>query len=301
MVTTCMSRLSEAEWWETFSGIATKQWELTPGLNRIVRDEYLQEMRDHLFRPGGHLLEVGCGSGWAGLEVARMGMSLTGIDTSPVQIQSAKQAAWRMGLEYARFAVGTLSDLEHRQQYDSVLIHAVLHHLSEDEIERLLAQVRDLLGQGGRLYIYEPLKSRKSNKLLALVALMVFLSVWSPWWALHRLGITFKIGPPAFRDAVQRGWTGLSPEERPLEREWLLKKLHERYIVAEPRFWHAYSLAFAMGCSELPPLASHLAEWVARGLYWLDRRLLRTPLRDHIMGVWAFASICAQPKNRSRG
>lgn len=288
--------MSEVEWWEVFSDIATKQWELTPGLNRVVRNEYLQEMQDHLFRPGGRLLEIGCGSGWAGVEIARLGMSLTGIDTSLAQIERARRATRPASLHSTRFVVGTLSDLDRFHKYDSILIHAILHHMTEDDIQGLLCQAQELLNEGGRLYIYEPLKSQRANMLKALIGLLIFLVVWSPWWILHKIGITLGVGPPAFRDAVRHGWTGLSPDERPLEREWLLERLGQRYSVEKIRYWHAYSLALAMGCSELHPPFSWAAELVIRGLYWLDQQLLGTELRDYILGVWTFASICATVK-----
>jgi 2-polyprenyl-3-methyl-5-hydroxy-6-metoxy-1,4-benzoquinol methylase len=286
-------RLGEAEWWESFSDIATRQWELTPQLNRIVRDEYLQEMWAHLLRPGGRLLEIGCGSGWAGMKVAKLGMSLTGVDTSPAQVTKARQAAQLAGLEQAEFLVGTLSQLDRRQKYDGILVHAVLHHLSEDDTRELLTHVRDFLNPGGRLYIYEPLRSPRRNAFLSCVASLAFILVWSPWWLLQKIGVALKIGPPQFRDAVRRGWTGLSPREWPLERDWLLERLSQGYVVEPPRYWHAYSLALAMGCSELSPAWSQAAGLLVRMLYWVDQRLLCSPLRDYILGVWTFASIRA--------
>lgn len=220
-------------------------------------------------------------------------MSLTGIDTSSAQIERARRAACCAGLHDVQFAVSTLASIDHSHKYDSILIHAVLHHLSEADIEELLGQARALLGTGGRLYIYEPLKSKRSSVLLTLIAIAVFLAVWSPWWVLHELGVRLKVGPPAFRNAVRRGWTGFSPDERSLDREWLLEKLEEWYRVEKIRYWHAYSLALAMGCSELRPPLSWTAELLVCGLNWLDQRLLRTHFRDHILGVWSFASICA--------
>ena len=283
--------LTEAEWWETFSDFATRQWELTPALSHIVRSVYLAEMRAHLFKPGGHLLEIGCGSGWAGIEVARQGMSLTGVDTSEMQVAKARALARRAGLADAHFVVGTVSTLDSQVRHDSILIHTALHHLGENDICTLLTEAQARLADGGHLYIYEPLTAERPSILLRALALLVFLCVWSPWWLLHELGIRLRIGPSAFRDAVRQGWTGLSPNERPLDRDWLLSKLRALGMEGDVHYWHAYSLAFAMGCSELRSPLSLLAQLIARGLYWLDQRLLQTPLRDYILGVWTFAAI----------
>jgi len=289
-------RLSEAKWWETFSDFATRQWELTPALNRIVRSAYLAEMHAHLFKPGGRLLEIGCGSGWAGIEVTRHGMSLTGVDMSEMQVTRARVLARRAGLPDAHFVVGTVSTLDSQVWHDSILIHAVLHHLGENDICTLLIEAQERLADGGHIYIYEPLTADRPGVLLRVLAFLVFLCVWSPWWLLHELGIRLRIGPPAFRDAVRQGWTGLSPDERPLDRGWLLSRLKALGMEGDVRYWHAYSLAFAMGCSELHPLLSRVSELVARGLYWLDQQLLRTGLRDYILGVWTWASICVTLK-----
>ncbi len=283
--------LTEAKWWETFSDFATRQWELTLVLNRIVRSAYLAEMCSHLLKPGGHLLEIGCGAGWAGIEVARHGMSLTGVDTSEMQVARARVLAQRVGLADARFVVGTVSALDSQVRHDSILIHAMLHHLGENDICTLLAEARARLADGGQLYIYEPLTAERPSILLRALAFLVFLGVWAPWWLLHELGIRLRIGPSAFRDAVRQGWTGISPNERPLDRDWLLSRLRALGMEGDVHYWHAYSLAFAMGCSELRPPLSRLAQLIARGLYWLDQRLLNSPLRDYVLGTWTFVAI----------
>ena len=114
------SRLSEEEWWELFSNIATIQWEITPRLNNIVRRAYLDEMQTYLFYPGGCLLDVGCGSGWVGIEIAKMGMSLTGVDTSFKQLRKAMEKAQLAGLRDTHFIVGTISQIETTQKFDSI-------------------------------------------------------------------------------------------------------------------------------------------------------------------------------------
>ncbi len=291
--------MREAEWWERFSDIATKQWELTPRLNRIVREEYLADMAIRLHRFGGRLLEIGCGSGWVGMRAAGHDMTLLGVDPSPAQIAKARNAAREASLADAEFVIGGVADLNPQVQYDAIVIHAVLHHLTEDEISRLLVAVRGLMTDDGRLYIYEPFLNPQPNTLLRVAASVVSLAVWSPWAFLHWLGTTLKMGPAAFKAAVRDGWTGFSPDERPLDRKWLCQALERYFIVGELHYWHAYSLAFAMGCSELPPILADAAVQATRLLYRLDQWLLRGRLRDYVRGVWTFASMEARPRLES--
>src|SRR5438132_960076 len=118
----------EARWWEDFGDLANREWGLTEALNSAVREELLVDICAHLTIPGGSLLDVGCGNGWLGLKVAGNGMRLVGLDTSPSQIAAARESALASGQD-ARFLLGTVADLEPCDQFDSILIHAVLHHV----------------------------------------------------------------------------------------------------------------------------------------------------------------------------
>ena len=286
--------LSEAEWWERYSDLATKQWELPFHLHEIVRRDYLIEMREHLYLDGGSLLDIGCGSGWAGIEAVRPDMSLVGIDTSPAQIEKARQRAQIDGFSKSRFENTELDHLDPQQTFDSVLIHAVLHHMSEEDIEILLTQVWQRLKPGGRLYIYEPLTSILPGLGIRLAAYIIFLIAWSPFWLLNKVAYRFQVGPREFRKSIQDGWTGLSPDERPIPREWLLKLLEPGFKVERVRYWQSYSLALAMGGKDLPALVEKLTEWTVRALYWLDQRVLNTFLKDSVLGAWTWASVSAQ-------
>jgi SAM-dependent methyltransferase len=294
------TRSGEANWWERHSDFATRQWELTPALNQIVRREYLAEMRDWLFRPGGRLLEVGCGSGWAGIEVARHGMSLTGIDPSKKQLTLAQRQATQAGLRDVRFLCTTIETAPLAGKFDAILVHAVLHHLDVDEIHPLLSRVRELLAHDGALYIYEPLTTQsgaRGSPGVRATAAAISVALWWPWALTHWVGIHLRIGPKAFREAVKAGWSGLSPDERPLDAAWLSAVLSEEFIVPPPRFWHAFSLALAMGCTELPPALAAAADVVVAGLYAADQRLLRSRFQPYLAGPWMFAGIKARPRH----
>ncbi len=291
------SQMTEAEWWERYSDIATQQWELTPALNRIVRRSHLEEMRTVLFREGGSLLEIGCGSGWAGIAVAGDSMCLTGVDSSPRQLRKAREHARRAGLTDARFFCGTTSTLPPDHRFDAILIHAVLHHMRDGEIAALLENARGLLRDDGVLYIYEPLCGRASSMAIRLAGWAASILVWSPFEVLHSIGCAMKIGPTGFRHAAANGWTGMSPEERPLDEDWLLENVRRCFAVTQrPRYWHAFGLALAMGTTELTSLPARVAEGVVVLLSALDRVLLATGVRYAVRGVWTWASLTARPR-----
>lgn len=287
------TRMTEEEWWEKFLDIATRQWELVPRFNYILRKDYISEMKSFLFVPKGKLLEVGCGSGWVGIEVAKSGMELFGIDTSPSQINNAKKRAKEAGLVDPIFTVGTMADLDSSLRFDSVIIHAVLHHLAPDEIPTFFKQITALLKKHGRLYIYEPVSSGLTSPWINLCASVIFFLFWSPFWLLQKIGSYFRVGPKKFREAVKNGWSGFSPNEAPVDKSFLLNIIEKSFSIDRLYYWHAYSLAFAMGCTELKPPFSWLAEWLTYLLYWVDQRLMKSSLRDHLIGVWTWASITA--------
>jgi len=288
-------RSSEREWWDSFYEIANRQWLLTDALNSIVRREYLQEMAQFLFLEGGSVLDVGCGPGWVGLILAQRGMSLIGIDLARAQIDTARQQAANLGVRDATFIHGPIADLDVKG-FDSMILHATLHHLPEGDIGPLLIKLHQLLKEGGKLYLYEPLAPKRDVSVLQAVAIAFFLLLYGPWYVLHWLAIRLTIGPSAFRQAVRKGWTGFSPKERPLDKKWLVARLQDAgfRIVQEPMYWHAYSLSFAMGCTELSPPLSWIARLNARLLYVIDRAILSSPLKEYVCGVWTFASILVE-------
>jgi 2-polyprenyl-3-methyl-5-hydroxy-6-metoxy-1,4-benzoquinol methylase len=284
---------SEAQWWEESSDVPVRQWELTPMLSQVVRGQYLSHMKTRLHKPGGRLLEIGCGSGWAGMWIAGHDMDLTGIDPSPRLVARARLAAEKSGLSNARFLVGLVTDLDPEERYDAVLVHAVLHHLPLDEIGVLLAKARDMLIDGGVLYLYEPLQGRRPNSLLRMVSLPVSFVLWRPWALLRWLSGIFTPGSDASETVVRPGRNTHSPDERPLDGDWLCQEMSKYYLLQELRYWHAYSLAFAMSCSELPPQWASIVRLFASVLYRVDQRLLTGPLRDYVRGVWTLASLTA--------
>jgi len=89
------------------------------------------EMVQRYVKPGGRLLDVGCGAGREALGFARAGFRVTAIDIAPGMIAAARVNAERAGLAID-FRVQSVTELdEPPRSYDGVyLAFSVLHHIS---------------------------------------------------------------------------------------------------------------------------------------------------------------------------
>jgi len=117
--------------------------------------------------PGARVLDLGCGSGWLSLELARQGAHVTALDISRTNLVIARHMAntnaRNFPFLYQKFAglpcspeqFGSVeyiySDLNSvelpRQEFDAVVVWDSLHHVQN--LEHLLDQVRASLKPGG--------------------------------------------------------------------------------------------------------------------------------------------------------
>jgi SAM-dependent methyltransferase len=158
--TTDLLERSERAWWAEHAEVEDRWcWVQTPAVQHAIRGRYTRRIASWI-RPDDVVVEVGCGTGWLALLLAEAGVrDLTGLDFAPEQIDRARASAAAVGALGAglRFEVGGLGDLAARDRpVDVVVLHAFLHHLATDEIERVLAEVAAVLAPGGRLVLFEP-------------------------------------------------------------------------------------------------------------------------------------------------
>lgn len=100
-------------------------------------------------------LEYGCGQGRYGLELARRGAKVTGIDVSETGIELANLRASEMGLDTARFLTMDAEELDFAtDSFDLVFGTGILHHL---DLDRALGEIGRVLKPGGRAIFIEPL------------------------------------------------------------------------------------------------------------------------------------------------
>ncbi len=138
----------------------------------------------------GSVLEVGCGTGENVLELARRGLTLTGLDIAPAAIDRARARAAERGLraEFLVFDARGLGQLGRR--FDTILDVGLFHTLQPDERPAYAAGLRSVIRTDGR-------------------CLLVCWSNRNPF------GIgPARIAPATLRNTFGRGWTldAIEPE-----------------------------------------------------------------------------------------
>lgn len=126
-----------------------------------VQQEYLRPF------PGGHILDVGCGTGSLVDELPGT-VEYTGVDPNPAYIATAKKRYGARG----RFMVGRIGDdLPLRAEgYDVVVARGVLHHLSDEECCEFARGCKRWLRPGGVVFAIDPVFHPKQNVLARLAA-----------------------------------------------------------------------------------------------------------------------------------
>ena len=153
----------EEAWWNDNAATIESIWAMSKVVRPAVRSRYLNRARDFFLdglkeRPG-RVLEVGCGSGWLSRIIAdRERLHVIGLDIAAEQIRLAKENAATAGLsDVCEYRAQNLADftVNDAGSVSCVFIHAILHHLSWQEIHSVLGQLK-ALGAGTKLFVYEP-------------------------------------------------------------------------------------------------------------------------------------------------
>jgi 2-polyprenyl-3-methyl-5-hydroxy-6-metoxy-1,4-benzoquinol methylase len=270
-------REDERVWWDRYSAVMAHQWKLTPTLNWIVRRELDRYFFSSLFHREGALLDVGCGSGWLAVKFADKGMNVTGIDFSHEQIataESLKRNSKRKNVHFECCDIVRWDANAHKNEYDSVFINAFLHHLHPDEIRRVIQNVSISLKPGGRLFMYEPLKTSRGRGRLPLRCIDAFFSK-----CVH---LFFGLVPDllgfwdsSFSKEREDGYRGLSPHEGPVEIELIEDACRNSLNIKCVKGWHLYSLGCAMQAMLFKPKIRNAYLPLIAIFYWLDVILFR--------------------------
>jgi 2-polyprenyl-3-methyl-5-hydroxy-6-metoxy-1,4-benzoquinol methylase len=256
-----IDRLEEL-WWNQNAETVESVWAQPLIVREAVRNHYLLKAKQFFLqsstkRPIG-VLEVGCGSGWVGRAIAELEtIKIIGIDLSERQIEIARRNAIEARIDSAcEYHCQNLADFVMSKNYDvsCVLIHAILHHLSWQEIDTLLTQISSL-GKNTRVFVYEPVYLGKENS-------------YSQWndsiykklaWLIARLplmlGKTVLLGKKQFynqalakqmqsisKEAIQNNWV-LSPKEVIFQETEFLESLSQYFDVGDRYLCNYTSMA----------------------------------------------------------
>ena len=232
----------EEQWWDVHADVVDSIWAMPEPLRSAIRRPYLRKATDFFMadtrqRPV-EILEVGCGSGWVGQLIAEPGkLHVTGIDLSQRQLEIADEQASRLGLQSCcRYERANLADYIVREQgrFHGVLLHAILHHLSWQEMDKVLAEIVRL-GKGARVYIYEPVHLER----LPPAPTWLKRCMWLPLRAAQKRAVHYGTVSEKEKIAALQAMCGesqnknwvLSPKEIVFQEQEFLQWLAKRFKV----------------------------------------------------------------------
>ncbi len=125
-----------------------------PEAARLLRD--LAGIIELLNLPeGARVLDLGCGSGWTSVYLARQGYRVLGFDIAPDMILIAERRAAREGVsDRCEFRVADSESFIFGCEFDAVVIYETLHHTQNEHA--VLSKCYKHLKPGGKLLLAEP-------------------------------------------------------------------------------------------------------------------------------------------------
>jgi SAM-dependent methyltransferase len=236
----------EMDWWNFNANLIEKIWALNYDMQMLIRLPYLSKMKRFFFKGNKskqlNILEIGCGSGWVCRLVADDSFKVLGTDFSKEQIDIAKKEAILFNKnKYCNYEIADASTFE--KDFDGVVIHALLHHLSKEELSVFFNQLAKIKS-GTKVYIYEPTfmkplsgvpsyKDKLINKIITKLKSFAINKAQK----IGKSDSNLQTGVEnLYKEARENGWY-LSPKEVPFYEEELLNYLQplfnieKKYIV----------------------------------------------------------------------
>ncbi|MFI5339007.1 MAG: class I SAM-dependent methyltransferase [Candidatus Methylomirabilales bacterium] len=121
-----------------------------------------REILDRHLKPGGRLLDIGCGAGREALGLARAGFQVIGIDIAPRMIEAARVNAQREGLRVT-FRVQNATDLdEPLDSFDGAYWAGSYHHIPGRSLRiETLRRIMRALTRDGALILMVVYRERR--------------------------------------------------------------------------------------------------------------------------------------------
>ena len=112
--------LAEPDWKRFFEGLGPERYlDEVFTKNTVAEVDFLLEACE--LQPGMTVLDVGCGPGRHSLELARRGISVTGVDFTEPFIDFARATAQAEGLDHAEFVLADARDFVRALAYDAAV------------------------------------------------------------------------------------------------------------------------------------------------------------------------------------
>ena len=96
-----------------------------------------------------NVLDLGCGTGWLSVYLARQGFQVTGLDISVHAVKLAREWAAKEDLEI-HFDVGDIADMPYPDgAFDAVVANSIFEHFPIDVAEITMKRLKHILVPGG--------------------------------------------------------------------------------------------------------------------------------------------------------
>jgi SAM-dependent methyltransferase len=106
---------------------------------------------------GGRVLDVGCGDGRHAVELAKLGLQVTGLDNSLALLLAAAQTKEAAGIEenQVEFMHGDMRRLPRDREFDAVMcVGTTFGYFEEEQNRQCLQEMYDRVAVGGRLLLH---------------------------------------------------------------------------------------------------------------------------------------------------
>jgi SAM-dependent methyltransferase len=152
-------------------------------LPRIVLDLVLPRLPalDARLRAGGRLLDVGCGGGWAVVQIAERfpATSCVGIDVEPYSIKLAQELIAERGLtDRCEARLQQVDELYEEEAYDVATSFLVVHEILPEAKPAAFAAVARALKPGGSFLIFDETYPETDAALQTMPSRFAALAQW---------------------------------------------------------------------------------------------------------------------------
>ena len=135
-------------------------WREDPLKENIMRGNEKKRLIRLAGKPGEKVLDIGCGSGWLSLELARKGLDVIGFDASGDRINTAKHFSkinpYKKNFGRLKYLAGDINEISFPDNYfDTLVVWDSLHHFPN--LDEILAKSSRWLKAGGELVVFDHL------------------------------------------------------------------------------------------------------------------------------------------------
>jgi SAM-dependent methyltransferase len=298
----------EEAWWNQNAEVIEAIWAQPYAIRVAVRSHYMMQAKQFFLNGSDRpirVLEVGCGSGWVGRMIAEPGeIEILGIDLSEQQINLARQNVASEGLDsVCEYYCQNLANfvVNENPRVSCVIIHAILHHLSWQEIHIILSQIASL-GAGTKIFVYEPVYLNRESSRSGIAAQVLY-----PWSGiLSRIPrILSKIlvqgqskhldcmlqekVQTLCKESTEKGWV-LSPKEIVFQEEELLTALSQYCLVNKRYLCNHTSIGACQPAVfyNSDRLHTLLSKTVLPLSIWIDHHLFKTNMIARVTNEYVF-------------